>query len=112
MRPVRLNRALVLEAPLRQPDGAGGFRQGWAGLGLHWAKVEARSGRDLGAMGAALSRVRLRITIRAAPPGSTRRPAPEQRFREGGRIFAIRAVREADPEGRYLVCEADEEVAR
>ncbi|PHP26769.1 head-tail adaptor protein [Limimaricola cinnabarinus] len=112
MRPVRLNRALVLEAPLRAPDGAGGFVQGWTALGTLWARVEARSGRDLDGLGAALSRVLLRITIRAAPQGSTMRPAPEQRLREGGRIYAIRAVRELDAEGRYLVCEAEEEVAR
>ncbi|MGR3464722.1 head-tail adaptor protein [Limimaricola sp.] len=112
MRPVRLNRALLLEAPLRQPDGAGGFAPGWIALGMIWARIEARSGRDLDGGGAALSRVLLRITLRAAPPGSSMRPAPEQRFREGGRIFAIRAVREWDADGRYLVCEAEEEVAR
>ncbi|PSK83014.1 head-tail adaptor [Limimaricola soesokkakensis] len=112
MRPVRLNRALLLEAPRRAPDGSGGFERGWTALGTLWASVEARSGRDLDGMGAALSRVRLRIVTRAAPPGSTMRPAPEQRFREGARIFAIRAVRELDAEGRYLLCEAEEEVAR
>ncbi|MCP1167900.1 head-tail adaptor protein [Limimaricola litoreus] len=112
MRPVRLNRALLLEAPLRAPDGAGGFARGWLARGTLWARVEARSGRDLDGLGAALSRVLLRITIRAAPPGSSMRPAPEQRFREGGRIYAIRAVRELDRDGKYLVCEAEEEVAR
>ncbi|WP_341213559.1 head-tail adaptor protein [uncultured Limimaricola sp.] len=111
-RPVRLNRPLMLETPLRAPDGAGGFSRGWVALGMVWARVDARSGRDLDGMGAALSRVRLRITTRAAPPGSSMRPTPEQRFREGNRVFAIRAVREWDAEGRYLVCEAEEEVAR
>ncbi|WPY95074.1 head-tail adaptor protein [Limimaricola variabilis] len=112
MRPARLNRALLLEAPLRRPDGAGGFDQGWAALGTLWAAIEARSGRDLDDMGAALSRVLLRIKVRAAPPGSSMRPQAGQRLREGARLFAIRAVREADPDGRYLICEAEEEVAR
>ena len=30
------------------------------------------------------------------------------RFREGARIYPIIAVAEADPEGRYLVCYAEE----
>lgn len=112
MRPVRLNRALLLEAPTRAPDGAGGFAQGWSARGTLWARIEARSGRDLDGRGAALSRVLLRITVRAAPPGSSMRPAPEQRFRDGARLYAIRAVRDLDAEGRYLVCEAEEEVVR
>ncbi|SDE19331.1 head-tail adaptor protein [Limimaricola pyoseonensis] len=112
MRPPRLNRALVLEAPTRTPDGAGGVREGWSALGTLWAAIDARSGRDLEDMGAALSRVRLRITLRAAPPGSTMRPEAGQRLREATRTYAIRAVRELDPDGRYLACEAEEEVAR
>ena len=52
-----------------------------------------------------------RIVVRAAPMGSDARPRPDQRFREGARVFAIRAVAEEDAAGRYLVCFADEEVA-
>jgi hypothetical protein len=44
--------------------------------------------------------------------GHPARPVPEQRFREGSRVFHIRSVAEADPEARYLVCMADEEVVR
>ena len=36
------------------------------------------------------------------------RPIAGQRFREGARIYPIIAVAEADPEGRYLVCYAEE----
>ncbi|MEM1004270.1 MAG: head-tail adaptor protein, partial [Pseudomonadota bacterium] len=43
--------------------------------------------------------------------GSSMRPAPDQRFREGARQFVIRAVAERDPRGQYLTCFADEEVA-
>jgi hypothetical protein len=39
------------------------------------------------------------------------RPRPEQRFREGSRVYLIRAVAELAHEGRYLVCFADEEAA-
>lgn len=50
-----------------------------------------------------------RITVRAAPQGAPSRPTPLQRFRDGARLFAIEAVTEADPEGRFLVCFAREE---
>jgi head-tail adaptor len=52
-----------------------------------------------------------RIVVRAAPPGAPSRPQAGQRFREGGRLFAIRAVAEAGGAGRFLVCFAEEEVS-
>jgi len=51
-----------------------------------------------------------RITVRAAPVGHAMRPRPEQRFREGARIFRITAVAEGDLRGRYLTCFVEEEV--
>lgn len=107
----RLNRRLVLEAPARVSDGAGGFVESWAPLGELWAEVRARSGRERAEAGEPVSQVSYRIVVRGAPVGSAQRPAPEQRFRDGARRFAIRAVAEHDAEGRYLVCFADEEVA-
>lgn len=104
-----LTRALVLESPLSVPDGAGGFTTLWQPLGTHWAEIRAGLGRErLGALGPA-GEVRLRITLRAAPMDSPRRPRPDQRFREGARIFRILSVAEADAQGRWLVCTAQEE---
>ena len=90
----RLNRALVLERPARVPDGAGGFSEAWEALGSLWAEVTA-----------------YRVVVRAAPEGSSMRPAAGQRFRDGARVYAIRAVAERDPGGRFLICFCDEEVA-
>jgi hypothetical protein len=39
------------------------------------------------------------------------RPRPDQRLREGARIFTILAVGDSDPTGRYLTCFTQEEVA-
>jgi head-tail adaptor len=39
-----LSRRLVLEAPDRVPDGAGGFSETWVALGHVWAEI-ARAGR-------------------------------------------------------------------
>lgn len=98
----RLTRKLVLEDRVRAPDGGGGMVEDWAGIGSHWAALRPVSARETVAGDRPVSRVTHELTIRAAPPGSPKRPTADQRFRLGGRIFAIRGVAEADPEGAYL----------
>ncbi|CUH53457.1 head-tail adaptor protein [Shimia marina] len=109
--PVTLSRHLLLERPVAAPDGAGGFSRNWEALGVVWAEMRARGGgeRDGGAV--TLSAARYRVTLRGAPVGSSLRPTPECRFREGTRVFAIETVTEADDLGRYLTCHVLEEVA-
>lgn len=103
-----LNRRLVLERDDRAPDGAGGWLRQWAELGVLWASVEPRVGREVVAEGRAEAQVSHRILVRAAPEGHPARPKAGQRLREGGRVFALRAVTEADARGRFLICWADE----
>ena len=104
-----LSRALVLENPVTGPDGAGGFTTIWQPLGTHWCDIRAGAGRARqGSMGP-MAEQGLRITLRAAPLDSPRRPRPDQRFREGARLFRILSVTEADAQGRWLVCTAQEE---
>ncbi|MEM9968314.1 MAG: head-tail adaptor protein [Pseudomonadota bacterium] len=105
-----LKHALVLEAPQRVADGAGGYVEGWIALGTLWAEITARTGRELASTGAPVSRVEYKITVRGAPYGAPARPKPQQRFRDGTRIFVIQAVAERDADGRYLTCFADQEV--
>lgn len=105
----RLNRALVLECPVREADGAGGFRESWAELGTLWAEVSARTGRERDGAGLALAQVGYRIVVRAVPAGAPSRPMPDQRFRDGARIYRIEAVAERDCDARYLTCFAREE---
>ena len=100
-----LSRKLLLEAPVRVADGAGGFVESWQPLGTVWAELVPRTGRESGD----LARIGFKITCRAAPQGAPSRPTPLQRFRDGARIFRIDAVTEVDPEGRFLVCFATEE---
>ncbi|WP_170564559.1 head-tail adaptor protein [Ruegeria atlantica] len=111
MKSPRLNRKLVLEAPVRVADGSGGYNETWAILGAVWAEVTARSGSERKVAGVPVSRVGYRIVVRGAPLGSTMRPSPDQRFADGTRRFVIRAVAERDPRGQFLTCFADEEVA-
>lgn len=111
MKPVNLNRHLVLEAPERSPDGAGGYTETWQPIGEIWAEIVARTGRDVVGSTVQQSRTGYKITVRAAPYGAPSRPKPEQRLRDGSRLFRIEAVTEQDVLGRYLTCYAQEEVA-
>ncbi len=106
----RLNRKLVLEEAQRQADGAGGLAVVWTAIGALWAAVDPGNGRERAGEFATLSSVTCRITVRGAPQGAPSRPKPEQRFRDGARIFRITAVTEADARGQYLTCFAQEEV--
>lgn len=106
-----LNRRLVLEEAQRVPDGAGGYSESWVGLGTLWARVEPGTGREVLSGAVAQSRLRLKITVRAAPHGAPSRPRPDQRFREGARLYRILSVAAQDDGARYLTCLAEEEVA-
>lgn len=106
-----LNRKLVLQTPKRSPDHAGGYATDWQPLGELWGEVRSGTGSERGANALALSRVPLRITVRAAQVGSDARPRAGQRFLEGARVYSITAVTERDTQGRFLTCHAEEEVA-
>jgi SPP1 family predicted phage head-tail adaptor len=104
----RLSTRLTLEAPQRVADGGGGWQVVWQPLGTLWADLRPSSARERVSGERETSRVTHRITVRSAPEGSDRRPTAEQRFRKGGRIFAIRGVAEADDRGAYLTCWVEE----
>lgn len=110
MKVPRLNRRLTLESPARASDGSGGFIESWTPLGVLWAAVIPRTGKESTSSGAPVSSVSYKIVVRGAEAGAVERPVPEQRFRDGTRLFLIRAVTEQDSNGRFLVCFADEEV--
>ncbi|WP_417277854.1 head-tail adaptor protein [Celeribacter sp.] len=108
---VHLNRKLVLEEAVRVSDGAGGYVETWTQLGTLWAAIQTGTGSETSEDFLTVSRVAMKIIVRGAPVGSKRRPKPDQRFVEGGRIFVILAVTETDALGHYLTCTAREEVA-
>lgn len=106
-----LDRRLTLEEAQTVPDGAGGFAVTWVALGAIWARVSPRGGALRGAVDATLSQASYRITVRSAPVGAPSRPRPEQRFRDGARVFRVTSVADNDDGGRYLTCLAVEEGA-
>lgn len=107
----RLTSKLVLERLEAVPDGAGGQHESWVALGVIWGEVTPRSGRESVGEAGQVSMTGFRITVRAAPQGHSARPLPDQRFRDGARVFRINSVTEADPGGRFLSCICDEELA-
>jgi head-tail adaptor len=108
--PVRLTRRLVLEDRVDQADGAGGSRATWVPVGTLWAELTARTGRETFTGGQPVPRARFRIVTRSAPAGAPSRPRPDQRFRDGARVFNILTVAEHDAAGHYLLIEAEEGV--
>lgn len=104
----KLNRKLTLETRSTIADGAGGQIVGWTPEGTLWAEVEAKRGTEPRLAKRDRSSVGYNIYVRGAPVGSPRRPRPDQRFTENGRIFSILAVAEDDPEGRFLRIWAEE----
>lgn len=108
MKQVHLGRRLVLEAPVRNSDGAGGYEESWLALGIVWGDVRLRSGRE---KTGGVSETDYTITVRAAPIGAASRPVPGQRFVEGVRRFHIEAVGDDHESGRYLTCYVREELA-
>ena len=106
----RLNRRLTLETPERVSDGSGGYVETWNSLGVVWAELRPRTGRETVAQAAPVSSVSYKIILRAAPVGHPARPLPGQRLRDGARLFHIHALTEYDVGGQYLTCFAEEEV--
>lgn len=109
MKTISLNRLLVLEQTVRTADGAGGFSLAWEAIGSLWAEIQPGAGRDTAGEEVTFASVPYRITVRGAAQGTVRRPRPEQRLRDGARVFKILAVTERDPQGHYLICFAREE---
>lgn len=101
---------MVLEGPVQVADGAGGFDLSWAVRGVVWAALKPGSGREAAGEEVRVAETPYRITVRGAPVGAGARPRPEDRLRDGARVFTILAVTEADPRGQYLTCFAREEV--
>ena len=110
MAPV-LNRKLVLEDAYRVPDALGGYVTEWQPLGTLWAQISFGAGQERASQMQPLSRVPVRVTVRASRVGAPSRPRAGQRFREDTRIYGIVAVTEQDASGHYLICQCLEEIA-
>lgn len=105
----RLTRHLRLLTEVSNPDQSGGYSSTWQETGTLWAEIKAKSGREARGPNTPLSKVGYKIIVRGAPVGASSRPQAGQRFAGHGRTYAIEAVTEYDPDGRFLICHAIEE---
>jgi SPP1 family predicted phage head-tail adaptor len=99
--PGRLNRRLVLEAPVELGDGAGGVVRSFAAVATLWAQVApvaARSEVSADALGAAVTH---RIVLRYRTDIMLR-----HRLRDAARVYRIVAIRERHR--RFLDIDAEE----
>ncbi len=103
-----LRTLMALETRDAAPDGGGGGAGGWRRIGRLWAGLRPVSAWEREAGGGLLSGVSHRAAVVAVPSGSPDRPMPGMRLVERERSFAIRAVTEADPRGRRLLCWLEE----
>ena len=103
-----LDREMVLETRAMTPDGGGGLMEGWQALGTLWAAIERPAARLVREGALEVSTIRVRIILRAAPAGRSRRPVAGQRLRMGDRVFRIMGVAEYDSAAHYLQLWAEE----
>jgi SPP1 family predicted phage head-tail adaptor len=99
--PGALNRRLVLEAPVETNDGSGGVTRSFAAVATLWAAVEPASARSSIVADAWGANVTHRIRIRTGADVSLR-----HRFRDGGIVFRIVAIRDRDR--RFLDIDAEQ----
>ncbi len=101
--PGQFTARLDLEAATATPDGQGGAALAWMVAASLWARIEPTSFNFTETAGQMRGQLTHRIWIRARQD-----VAEGMRFRKGARVFTIRAVRDPDETGRYLVCLCEE----
>ena len=103
--PGRLRHAMVLEEPVRAADALGGQAEDWQAVATLWAHLEPAAA-VVNRADAEEAEITHRVTLRFDT-----RVWRGRRLRSGERIFAIRAVRDLDETGRYLLCLTREETS-
>jgi SPP1 family predicted phage head-tail adaptor len=98
-----LRTRLTLEAPSRTSDGAGGSGIAWESVSDVWARVTPLTGNEDLSLDRVAGTLRHEIVIRYRA-GVTL----EMRFRDGSRVYDIRAAFDPDARRHWLKCIAEE----
>lgn len=98
--PGLLNRRLELQVPVETPDGAGGVTRSYETVATLWASLEPRGARESTEADARGGNVTHRIRLRFNADIT-----PRHRFRDGGTIYRIVAMRTRDK--RFLDIDAE-----
>ena len=103
--PGRLNRRLVLEAPLETDDGAGGVARSFHQVATVWASVTPVTAQEEIEAARLGARVTHRIGIRFSSDITTR-----HRFRDGSAVYRIVSLRDRDGRKRFLDISAEQRI--
>ena len=98
-----LRQRLFLEEASRVADGGGGASESWAAVAQVWAYLWPLSGQERVEADAIAGRVSHEVWLRHRDG-----VVPAMRFREGTRVFDIRAVLDVDERRRFLKCLVEE----
>lgn len=99
-----LRHRLTVEAPVETPDGMGGVVRNWSALGQVWAAIEPVAAGDAVVADRRVGALTHRVVLRRRGDLTL-----DHRFKLGGRLFAIRALRDREEDGRFLECLVAEE---
>lgn len=99
-----LRHRLIIEAPIETPDGIGGVTRTWTALATLWGEIEPLAADDVMLADKRIGLVTHKIHVRHRLDVTV-----AHRFRLGSRIYAVRAVRDAEERGRFLECLCAEE---
>jgi SPP1 family predicted phage head-tail adaptor len=103
--PGKLNRRLVLEAPVEADDGAGGVARNFAAIATLWASVTPVSAQEEIEAARLGARVTHRIGIRFTSDITTR-----HRFRDDSAVYRIVSPRDRDGDKRFLDIAAEQRI--
>ena len=103
--PGKLNRRLVLEAPVETDDGAGGVARNFGEIATLWAAVTPVSAQEEIEAARLGARVTHRIGMRFSGDITTR-----HRFRDGSAVYRIVSLRDRDGRKRFLDIAAEQRI--
>jgi SPP1 family predicted phage head-tail adaptor len=97
-----LNQRAAIAAKMFEPDGGGGFEDGWSTIATAWVRIEPRSGANVFGPDRNEQQVRHRLTLRR-----NENIVAGQRVNVGARWFTIESVLDEGPQAQTmtLICE-------
>ena len=95
----QLRQRLVLESPVRIPDGGGGAIESWLTVAEIWASLTPATGAESVPAEAIAGHVSHVVVMRHRSD-----VVPAMRLRSGTRLFEITAILDADGRRRHLKC--------
>jgi SPP1 family predicted phage head-tail adaptor len=104
--PGKLRHEMALQQAARVADALGGQTETWQTLATVWAHLAPATASPVNRADGEEAEITHRVVLRADPLVQR-----GMRLADGERVFAIRAVRDLDETGRYLVCLTQEETS-